>query len=102
MNKTALYFFILLALTWNVTQAQKNDSTAVPTASDAWTLKQCVDYALANSLNVQRSIYNVEASEVDYRQSRANLLPTLNANASYGYNWGRSVNPVTNEFTTQE
>jgi outer membrane protein len=85
-----------------VTQAQQNDSTAVPTASDAWTLKQCVDYALANSLNVQRSTYNVEASEVDYRQSRANLLPTLNANATYGYNWGRSVNPVTNEFTTQE
>jgi outer membrane protein len=102
MNKTPLYLVILLALTWNVTQAQQNDSTAVPTASDAWTLKQCVDYALANSLNVQRSTYNVEASEVDYRQSRANLLPTLNANATYGYNWGRSVNPVTNEFTTQE
>jgi outer membrane protein len=102
MNKTPLYLVILLAFTWNVTQAQQNDSTAVPTASDAWTLKQCVDYALANSLNVQRSTYNVEASEVDYRQSRANLLPTLNANATYGYNWGRSVNPVTNEFTTQE
>lgn len=102
MKKTSLHIIVLLALTWSVTHAQQTDSTTVPTASDAWTLKQCVEYALANSLNVQRSTYNVEASEVDYNQSRANLLPTLNANASYGYNWGRSVNPVTNEFTTQE
>ncbi|HTF21142.1 MAG TPA: TolC family protein [Chryseolinea sp.] len=102
MKKTALYIVVLLALSWNVAQAQQNDSTAIPTASDAWTLKQCVDYALANSLTVQRSTYNVESSEVDYKQSRANLLPSLNGNISTGYNWGRSVNPVTNQFTTQE
>lgn len=101
MKNTVIYLF-LVAFSWNVAHAQRQDSTAVPTASDAWTLKQCVDYALANSLNVQRSTYNVESAEVDYHQSRANLLPSLNGNISYGYNWGRSVNPVTNQFTTQE
>lgn len=104
MKKKAIYILVLITLAWNVTLAQQRDTTAaaVPTASDAWTLKQCIDYALANSLTVQRSNYNVESAEVDYRQSRANLLPNLNGNISVGYNWGRSVNPVTNEFTTQE
>src|SRR5690349_2858040 len=104
MKKKNLYILALITLTWNVTLAQQKDTTAaaVPTASDAWTLKQCVDYALANSLTVQRSTYGVESAEVDYNQSRANLLPSLNGNISAGYNWGRSVNPVTNQFTTQE
>lgn len=102
MKKTTIYLFVMIALACNTARAQQVDTTDVPTASDAWTLKQCIDFALANSLTVQRSMYNVEQSEVDYHQSRANLLPNLNANIAVGYNWGRSVNPVTNQFTTSE
>ena len=79
-----------------------SQETQTPSTSAAWTLKQCIDYALANNLNVKRSLYNVETNEVNYTQSKMNFIPSLNANLSYGYNWGRSVNPVTNEFTTQE
>jgi outer membrane protein len=104
MKKQTIYILILLSLACNVTLAQQRDTTAaaVPTASDAWTLKQCIDYALANSLTVRRSTYSVESAEVDYKQSRANLFPSVNGSISAGYNWGRSVNPVTNQFTTQE
>lgn len=73
-----------------------------PANGNAWTLKQCIEYALNNSLTIQRSSYNMETSEVDYYQSKMALLPTLNAGVNFGYNWGRSVNPVTNLFTTQE
>jgi outer membrane protein len=79
-------------------RAQQSDGNNVK----VWTLKECIDYALANNLDVQRSQYNVETSEINYDQSKAALLPTLNASVSNGYNWGRSINPVTNEFTTQE
>jgi len=104
MKKISIYILILTAFVSTGAVAQQKDSVAaaIPTASDAWTLKQCIDYALANSLNVQRSNYNVESAEVDYRQAKANLLPSLNGNISVGYNWGRSVNPVTNQFTTSE
>lgn len=104
MKKITIPLLIVLALSGPAALAQQRDTTAaaVPTASDAWTLKQCIDYALTNSLTVQRSTYNVESAEVDYHQARANLLPSVNGNISYGYNWGRSVNPVTNQFTTQE
>lgn len=104
MKKTPIYIFLLATCAWHVSPGQQRDSIAasVPTASDAWTLKQCIDYALANSLTVQRSNYNVESAEVDYLQAKANLLPSVNGAINYGYNWGRSVNPVTNQFTTQE
>lgn len=98
MMKTKLLCIILLLITASV-QAQQTDS--LPT-SGVWSLKQCIDHALANNLTVQRSMYNVETGEINLRQSKMALLPTLNASASYGYNWGRSVNPVTNLFTTSE
>lgn len=67
-----------------------------------WTLKECIDYALANNLSVQRSQYDVESAEVTKMQAKGAMLPSLNASVSNGFNWGRSINPVTNTFTTQE
>jgi len=99
MMKNKLLLFTCFILVSFAGSAQQNDTTS---SANAWTLKQCIDYALANSLVVQRSVYNVENSEVDRTQARMAMLPNLNANLNYGYNWGRSVNPVTNAFTTQE
>jgi len=65
-----------------------------------WTLKECVDHALENNLSVQRSLLNVESSDVNYDQSKMALLPNLNAGGSYGYNWGRSIDPTSNQFIT--
>jgi outer membrane protein len=67
-----------------------------------WTLKECVDHALANNLDVQRSTYGVENAEIDHGQAKWAMAPSLNASSSYGFNWGRSINPVTNQFTTRE
>ena len=67
-----------------------------------WTLRECVDYALEASLAVKRSELDVEVSRIDYNLSRWSMVPSLNGSASYGLNWGRSINPVTNLFTTQE
>jgi len=97
MKTKSLLFFLFLQLSLSA-EAQQ-DTLA---NKSGWTLKQCIDYALSNSLSIQRSSYNVETSEVDYRQSKMALLPSLNAGLNFGYNWGRSVNPVTNLFTTQE
>jgi outer membrane protein len=66
-----------------------------------WTLKECVDYAVANSLNVKRSVYSRETGEINALQSKMQFLPTINGNASYGYNWGRNIDPTTNEFIEQ-
>jgi outer membrane protein len=73
-----------------------------PPATDQWTLKQCIDYALANNLSIQRSNYNVETSEVDLRQAKFSRLPSVNGSVGYGYSWGRGLDPVTNSFASQQ
>lgn len=66
-----------------------------------WTLKECIDYALQNNLNVKRSLLSVENSQIGLTQSMLQMLPTLNGGSSFGYNWGRSIDPTTNLFLTQ-
>ena len=63
-----------------------------------WTLKECVDIALENNLRIKRSIYNVESFRTSLLQSKAGFLPTLNASSSFSNNYGRALNPTTNNF----
>jgi outer membrane protein len=44
----------------------------------------------------------VESSEVDLRQAKFSRLPSVNGSASYGYSWGRGLDPVSNSFVSQE
>ena len=67
-----------------------------------WSLQECITYALENNLTVKNQQLNVGLNEVNVKQSKMNLLPTLNATSNYGYNWGRSVNPETNVVIRQE
>ena len=66
-----------------------------------WTMKECVDHALENNLAIELNGLNVKNSEIDFRQSKASLYPTLGANGNYGYNWGRSIDPTSNDFISQ-
>lgn len=62
------------------------------------TLKECVDIALERNLNIQRSKNNVDIFEASLLQAKAAFLPTVNAGGAYGQNFGRALNPVTNQF----
>ena len=73
-----------------------------PEEEKIWTLRECVTYALSNNIQIARSENSLRGTAVDLRQSRLSTLPNLNASVSYGYNWGRSVDPVTYQYTTQE
>jgi outer membrane protein len=80
--------------------AQASSSSA--TSKRLWTLKECVDYALANNLQVKRSEYNVQTATVNANQAKFNLLPTANAQGNTGYNWGRGLDPVSNQFVASQ
>lgn len=67
-----------------------------------WTLRECIDYAVANSLTVKRSVYNHETGEINAWQSKMQMLPSLNGSTSYGYNWGRNIDPTTNAFVERK
>lgn len=71
------------------------------TVDSEWTLQMCVDHALENNLSVERSLLNMQSSDITLDQSKMARLPTINANGSTGFNWGRSIDPTTNDFITQ-
>ena len=61
-------------------------------------LQQCVKIALDNNLLVKRGVYNVENYEINKLQAIGNYLPSFSAGPAFGRNYGRSINPVTNQF----
>ena len=69
-------------------------------SQQAWTLQQCIDYAWKYNPTLKQNALNTDINEVNYTQSKANILPTLNAGASHTYNNGQKIDPYTNKFAT--
>jgi len=73
----------------------------ISNAQEKWDLKKCIEYALENNLQIRQSRLNEEASRNQLTQSKADFFPNLNADLSYGVNFGRSVDPTTYDFVNQ-
>ncbi|MBW6498893.1 MAG: TolC family protein [Bacteroidales bacterium] len=67
----------------------------------AWSLEDCINHALENNIQIKQRKLSVDIARENLLQTRANQLPNLNANASHGYNFGRTIDPFTNEFATE-
>lgn len=67
-----------------------------------FTLKQCMEVALANNLTMKQNQVSVSGSEVQLRQSQMSRYPSLNASASQSVNFGRSVNPYDNTVVADQ
>lgn len=66
---------------------------------NAWTLEQCINYAIENNRTIKQEEYNARVSENSLRQSKADLLPYAGVNATHEYTYGRSVDQYTNTIT---
>ena len=67
--------------------------------AEKWTLEKCVDYAFKNNITLRQAAIATSISSNQSLQSKLNLLPSVNASASYDFNFGNSINPVTYTFT---
>ncbi len=47
-----------------------------------WTLKECIDYALANNISIRKQVVSSKSAHEDVLQSKAELLPSLSASTS--------------------
>ena len=70
-------------------------------AQKIFTLKQCVDTAIANNLLVKQSDLQMQNASINYKQAKDNRLPNLFANLNHGLNQGRSIDPFTNSYVSQ-
>ncbi len=66
------------------------------------TIEQAIEKTLANNLQVKQSQLSESLSDENLKQSKNALLPTLNGNGGYNINFGRSVDPSTNQFNSQK
>ncbi len=72
--------------------------SAISISQESWSLEKCVNYALENNLDVRQAELNVQSTQTGVTQSKSQFLPSVNANAYYGYNFGQRIDPFTNQF----
>lgn len=68
-----------------------------------WSLKECIDYAIAHNLTVEQNRLAVEQREVDLGTARSRRLPGISAGASENLSFGRGLtadNTYSNSNTT--
>lgn len=70
-------------------------------AQQKWSLTKCIDYALEHNIQVKQVILSAESGKANLQQSKAAIYPNLNASASDAFQFGRSIDPFSNEFTTK-
>lgn len=92
--KTAISIFILLLAISTKNFSQNNATT--------FSLKQCVEQALASNIPVKQTGLQLENAEINLQQAKADKLPNLNGNLDFGFNRGRSVDPQTNSYINQQ
>jgi len=75
--------------------------TSLGYCQDVWTLERCILYALENNITLKQQELDVEFSKNQLLQAKTDVLPDLRASAMQNYRFGRSVDPLTYEFSNE-
>ena len=71
-------------------------------AQEKWDLKKLVDYAWAHNVTVKQAAVQAGLDSLTFKQSRLSQIPTASFNTNTGLQFGRSIDPTTNQFTTTQ
>ncbi len=88
--KIAINSFILLLLLCSFGQLK---------AQDVWTLERCVNHALDQNLGIKQSQLLVEQALLTQKFNKNARHPSINGSSSFGYQFGRTIDPTTNSFS---
>ena len=67
-------------------------SAAAQADGEKWSLRECIDYAVENNIEIKQQALRVEDSEISLNSSQNSRLPSLNANVNENIGFGRSKN----------
>lgn len=70
-------------------------------AQEGWTLERCVEHALENNIRIKQSALSVESAKRNKTAAMADLFPSLNASSGLNINFGRTIDPGSNQFITE-
>ncbi|RYE25665.1 MAG: TolC family protein [Sphingobacteriales bacterium] len=71
---------------------------SVAQSNEIWTLEKSIQYAYDNNISIKQGVLNQRLAQLKLQQSNLSQIPNVNAASTYGKNYGRSINPVTNQF----
>lgn len=69
-------------------------------AQEKWSLRQCIDYAVENNIDIQQQILKVKNAEVTLSTSKNSRLPNLNASVDQSFSFGQITDYATNTNMT--
>lgn len=76
-------------------------SSGLSQVRTAWTLEDCIAYAIAHNITIKQSESDKNLADVNYTQSKYSRFPSLSATATQNMNNGTSIDPITSRFVTQ-
>jgi outer membrane protein len=65
-------------------------------------LSDCVQIAEENTLTLKQAKITIENAEIGLKEAKMSRLPRVNGSASAGLQFGRTIDPTTNDFGTSE
>lgn len=70
-------------------------------AQEVWSLERCIQYANENNITIKQALANVRTTAVSEKQAKASRLPSLSGSISLGEQFGRTIDPTSNAFSTE-
>ena len=68
-------------------------------AQNAWTMQQCMQYAVENNHEVKRAELELDNYKANRAGAIGKFLPAVDAGIGAQYNFGRAIDPETNGYT---
>ena len=74
----------------------------IAAAQEVISIQQAIENTLNNNLQIRQAKLTENLSDENLKQSKAALFPTVNGNGGYNVNFGRSLDPSTQSFNSQQ
>jgi outer membrane protein len=71
-------------------------------APEKWDLRKCVEYAIENNIQAKQTDIQAKLARLVYEQGKLSRWPTASLNTNTGLQFGRNIDPGTNQFVNQE
>ena len=81
MKKFVITAGFILLICSNITAQESSDKKY-------FTLEECLQYAESNNFSLQSANINISSSELNLKQAKENIAPTVSASASQSFNFG--------------
>lgn len=71
-------------------------------AQDKWDLRRCVEFAMQNNISVKQADVQARIAALQVKQAKLSQYPNLNFSTNLSLQFGRSIDPTSNQFTTSK